>query len=131
MADFRLISVIQSEDSIQATCNNLICCETDLNVFGNTRNMRFKTRFAAMLQNKLDAFVARFTVTYTPCVLSSRSLITVSSVFSFISPSKRQGMNKTRPVSYHHRSNNTLKLREMKKYVNRPFAIRGHVTSFL
>ena len=87
-------------------------------MFGNTRNMRFKTRFAAMLQNKLDAFVARFTVAYITCVLSSRSQITMSSVFSFISPSKRQGMNKTRPVTYQHWSNNSLKLREMKKYVN-------------
>ena len=41
--------------------NNLIYCKTGLNVGGETRNIAFSTRFAA-LQNKLPVFVIRFSV---------------------------------------------------------------------
>ena len=47
---------------IFATCNNLICCKTGLNVGSKTSIHRFSTCFVAMLQNKLHVFVARFTV---------------------------------------------------------------------
>ena len=46
-----------------ATCDNLICCKIVLNVGGKTQR-RFSTHFAAMLQNKLHIFDARFTVWY-------------------------------------------------------------------
>ena len=44
------------EVSTLATCNNLICCKTGLNVGGKTHNT------AAMFWNKLRDFVGRFTV---------------------------------------------------------------------
>ena len=39
-----------------ATCDNLICCKTGLNVGGKTRKIVFSTRFA--VKNKLHLFVA-------------------------------------------------------------------------
>ena len=45
---------LQSEVSIHATRNNLIC----LNVGGKTRNIPFQL----VLRNKLQVFVARFTI---------------------------------------------------------------------
>ena len=44
-----------------ATCDNLICYKIVLNVGGKTQ-YRLSTHFAAMLQNKLHIFCARFTV---------------------------------------------------------------------
>ena len=44
-----------------ATCDNLICYKIVLNVGGKTQ-YRLSTYFAAMLQNKLHIFCARFTV---------------------------------------------------------------------
>ena len=44
------------------TCLAKIRLFTGLNMDGKTRNIRYSTRLAAMLQNKLHVFVARFSV---------------------------------------------------------------------
>ena len=47
--------------SILATCNNLICRKTVLKVGGKPSNRLFNS-FAAMLKNKVQVFVGRFTL---------------------------------------------------------------------
>ena len=53
---------IQSEvRTQQATCDNLICCKTGLNVGGQKRNIAIQF-VSQQLQTKLHVFVIRFTV---------------------------------------------------------------------
>jgi len=47
-----------------ANCKNLISCKAGLSVGGKNAQHRFSTRFGAVLQNKLNVFVARFTVPF-------------------------------------------------------------------
>ena len=55
---------------IFATCNNLICCKTGLNV-GGISTHHFSTCFAPIFQNKMhNYFAARFTIPY--CSLHNR-----------------------------------------------------------
>ena len=55
-------SSIQSEACIHTTCIIFTCHKTGLNVGGKMHNIALQHIFAAMLQNKLHAFVAHVTI---------------------------------------------------------------------
>ena len=55
------IELLSTLQQLFATCHNLVCCETGLIRRRYNAQHRYLIRFAAILQNKLHYFVARFT----------------------------------------------------------------------